>query len=285
MRDVLEKLRRGELTVDEAENLLRPHVMGVDDLARLDVNRRARTGIPEIVLAEGKTPEQVVAIVRSLVTSGSGAIVSRLTPGVHELTVRDLGGSAPGTRAEYHDLARVGVYGERRVDECGGRIAMISAGTSDIAVAEEARVTAEEMGAAVTTHYDVGVAGVHRLSGCLGSLADDRVSVYVVAAGREGALPTLVAGLVDSPVIGLPVSVGYGHGGGGQAALMAMLQSCSPLLVVNIDAGVVAGACAALIAGRIAGGTGGPKVTDDDGASSPSGVDERSSGGDGPGPS
>jgi NCAIR mutase (PurE)-related protein len=127
-----------------------------------------------------------------------------------------------------------------------GKVGILAAGTADMPAAEEARVVAEEMGCTVLFEYDVGVAGIHRLFPCLERMAD--VDAFVVAAGREGTLPAVVAGLVEAPVIGLPVSTGYGLGGSGRAALYSMLQSCSVLTVVNIDAGFVAGAYAAKIA-------------------------------------
>jgi len=254
MRDLLEKLSRGELSVEDAEKLLRPRVLAVSDIACLDLNRKARTGIPEIVLAEGKTPGQVISIVDAVAGEGHRVVVSRLPEDVGRRLGEMMAQKHPGAGLSYDPLSRTGVYGGEKPEPGEGRVAIITAGTSDIAVAEEARIVAEEMGARVYTQYDVGVAGVHRLNGCLETLASEEVSVCVVAAGREGALPTLVAGLVDAMVIGLPVSVGYGFGRGGEAALMAMLQSCSPLLVVNIDAGIVAGACAARLATMIAAG-------------------------------
>ena len=130
----------------------------------------------------------------------------------------------------------------------GGRVGILSAGTADIAVAEEAKVIAEEMGCSAAAVYDVGVAGIHRLFPELSKLVEGGVDALVVAAGREGTLPAIVAGLVDVPVIGVPVSTGYGAGGKGEAALLSMLQSCTVLTVVNIDAGFVAGAFAARIA-------------------------------------
>ncbi len=134
------------------------------------------------------------------------------------------------------------------IAKTGGKIGVISAGTADIPVAEEAKVIAQEMGCSVTAIYDVGVAGIHRLFPELAKLAGAGVDAIVVAAGREGTLPAIVSGLVDVPVIGVPVSTGYGAGGKGDAALLSMLQSCSVLAVVNIDAGFVAGAFAARIA-------------------------------------
>lgn len=135
----------------------------------------------------------------------------------------------------------------------GGRIGILTAGTSDIRVAEEARVMAEEMGCTVTMENDVGVAGIHRVFPAVKRMLEADVDVVIVAAGREGALPTVVAGLIDLPIIGLPVSTGYGAGGRGEAALNAMLQACSlGIAVVNIDSGVAAGAVASLIANRVA---------------------------------
>ena len=137
--------------------------------------------------------------------------------------------------------------------ESGGKIAILAAGTSDIPTAEEARVTAEVMGCKVLAHYDVGIAGIHRLLEPLKEVLDDNVSAVVVVAGMEGALPSVVRGLVTVPVIGVPTSTGYGYGGHGQAALMTMLQSCAPgLTVVNIDNGFGAGATAALVANQVA---------------------------------
>jgi hypothetical protein len=144
-------------------------------------------------------------------------------------------------------------YADNRPKQTGGRVGVLTAGTSDIRVAEEAVVVAKEMGCEVSTAYDVGVAGIHRLFQPLRAMLEAPVDSIVVAAGMDGALPSVVAGLVDVPVIGLPTSIGYGMGGQGVAALMGMLQSCSPgLVVVNIDNGVGAGATAGLISNRMA---------------------------------
>ena len=158
-----------------------------------------------------------------------------------------------GMESEYNKSARTLVLAGSPVKiQTGGIVGIITAGTSDIRVAEEARVIAEEMGCQAKTAYDVGVAGIHRLFPVLESMAD--CHSLVVAAGREGTLPAVVAGLMDRPVIGVPVSTGYGYMGNGEAALASMLQSCSVLTVVNIDAGFVAGAFAARIAILVAGG-------------------------------
>lgn len=217
--------------------------MKTGDVAILDLAREARTGIPEVVLAEGKRDEDLVAVVRAFAAHKPRVLVSRLAPERVPLLV--------GLPVAYHARARLAVVGEGRRPKTGGRVLVLAAGTADVEVAEEARVVAEELGCETRHHYDVGVAGIHRLYPALddASWAD----AIVVVAGREGALAPVVAGLVDRPVIGVPVSVGYGAGGRGEAALLSMLQSCSPLTVVNIDAGFVGGACAAQIADRVAG--------------------------------
>ena len=157
-------------------------------------------------------------------------------------------------KVRYHNLARTIIVEkpDHSIVPSGGVIAILSAGTGDLPVAEEAKVTAEVMGCKVLTFYDVGVAGIHRLVEPLKAILEQEVSAVVVVAGMEGALPSVVRGLLPIPVIGVPTSVGYGYGAKGEAALMSMLQSCSPgLTVVNIDNGFGAGATAALIANRV----------------------------------
>jgi NCAIR mutase (PurE)-related protein len=224
----------------------------VAQFARLDHHRRERTGIPEVVLADGKTPEQVVSILISLTEKSGQALATRASKESTALVRRQLG---KRYRVESNALGRTIVT--RRHDyapeQTGGRVAVLAAGTADVAVAEEARVTAEVMGCEVLRFYDVGIAGIHRLAEPLQHIQDREVACVVVAAGMEGALPSVVRGLVSVPVIGVPVSTGYGHGGRGEGALMTMLQSCSPgLTVVNFDNGFGAGATAALIANRVA---------------------------------
>lgn len=220
----------------------------VGDVARLDLERELRTGVPEVIVAEGKRDQDLAAIARAMVGAKGRAAVTRLAPERLGLL------KAPGVTLTYHPEARVAVLSSNgaKPARCQGVVGILAAGTSDIPACEEARVIAEEMGCATRTAYDVGVAGLHRLTKALEHMRG--AHVLVCAAGREGALPTVVSGLVTQPVIGLPVSTGYGVGGRGEAALMSMLQSCSPLLVVNIDAGFVAGACAAKIAALIAEG-------------------------------
>lgn len=221
----------------------------VGDVARLDVEREARTGLPEVVLAEGKADAHLVAIARALASAKGHLLVSRLAP--ERLALFE----HLGLHLRYHAEARLlaaSAPGAVDAPRTGGRVAVLAAGTADYAVAEEARLVADALGCDTERAYDVGVAGLHRLYPELDRLLAWDADCFVVAAGREGALAPVVAGLVDRPVIGLPVSVGYGMGGRGEAALLTMLQSCSPLTTVNIDAGVVAGLSAAQLANRVA---------------------------------
>jgi NCAIR mutase (PurE)-related protein len=223
-------------------------------LVRVDANRLRRTGIAEVVFAGNKSAAQVADALRRLVEANGRALASRVRPDdvaaiQHALDQEIL--------VEAHPLARalVAYRAETERPKRGGLVGILSAGTSDIPVAAEASLVAAEMGATVLEAWDVGVAGLHRLVSPLERLADARVDVVVVAAGMDGALPSVVAGLVDVPVIGLPTSVGYGLGAGGVGALTTMLQSCAPgLVVVNIDNGIGAGSTAALIANRAASG-------------------------------
>lgn len=218
---------------------------------RPDAGREQRKGAPEVIFGETKEVAQIVAMVQGLLAGSGRAIISRLRSEA-VLPVRT-------AFQEYHihirEAARVMVisHPEYVRPRTGGHVGVISAGTSDIPVAEEAVLIAEEMGCRVTCIYDVGVAGLHRLLDPLQKLLKDDVDVVIVAAGMDGALPSVIAGLVPVPVIGLPTSVGYGLGGNGLAALLSMLQTCAPgLSVVNIDNGVGAGITAALIANRVA---------------------------------
>jgi pyridinium-3,5-biscarboxylic acid mononucleotide synthase len=219
---------------------------------QLDPNRAIRTGIPEIVLAERKSAEDVARSLLQLADAQGRAVASRVRD--DQLPTLRQAVAAPFSLEHVADARLVIVTRDGSSPAVtGGRVGVISAGASDRPVALEAAVMAREMGCAVTEVADVGVAGLHRLFAPLDALLRDGVDALVVAAGMDGALPSVVAGLVPVPVIGLPVSVGYGYGGDGTAALMAMLQSCAPgLVVVNIDNGIGAGSTAALIANRVA---------------------------------
>jgi NCAIR mutase (PurE)-related protein len=221
-------------------------------VVRVDSDRARRTGIPEVVLAAHKRPDDLAASIARLLDANGRVLVSRLRDDQWEILDR-VGGE--GFVIDRHEVARAAVIrrSDRAVAPTGGRIAVIAAGSSDRPVADEAALMAGEMGVDVTRVTDVGVAGLHRLVQPLREIVARDVDCIVVAAGMDGALPAVVAGLVEVPVIGLPVSVGYGHGGDGEAALMSMLQSCAPgITVVNIDNGIGAGSTAALIANRIA---------------------------------
>jgi len=215
----------------------------VGSYARLDRDRARRVGVPEVILGEGKTVEHLVGIVRALLDDRHGAFVSRPTAAQRRALGRL---EAPGRRFKFLASGRlVRVPGALDVRYRDGTVALLAAGTSDVPIAEEARALLEELGVTVVHAYDVGVAGLHRLFRALARLERAGPEAYLVFAGREGALPTVVAGLVASPVVGIPTSVGYGRGGRGEAALSAMLQSCAPLAVVNIDAAVPAALFAA----------------------------------------
>lgn len=253
LRDILKKVAKGEISVEEAERLLRIlAIEEVGNMAKIDIGREHRRGIPEVILAEGKTPEDLAEITVKMLKKSGRAIISRVTKEqIH--TIKDA--LPKDADVEIHSKARIIIVrmGNLKVEKTGGKIGILTAGTSDIQVAEEARIIAEEMGCEVITAYDVGVAGIHRLIPPLKEMIAGDVDVLIVVAGREGALPTVVAGMVDLPVIAVPTSVGYGLGEKGISALIAMLQSCSlGLAVVNIDGGVAAGAIAAMIANRIA---------------------------------
>ncbi len=221
------------------------------DGATLDFDRERRKGIPEVIFGENKTDAQLLSIAHAFIRANGRALISRMRP--------DLFGRLYEEFADCQIILReparaAAIYRQGSIPpKTGGRVGLISAGTSDIPCAEEARLIAEAMGCVVTPIYDVGVAGLHRLLGPLQSLLAEGVDAIVVAAGMDGALPSVVSGLVDVPVIGLPTSIGYGLGGKGVAALLSMLQTCAPgLTVVNIDNGIGAGATAALIANRVA---------------------------------
>jgi len=230
-----------------AGRLRRGEVRYLDEFAALDLGRSARKGVPEVVYARGKSPSQVSGICETLLESHERVIVSSPNP-EHESKIRE---TLPETPLRH--AGRSIVLGDGSPLPSGGRVGALSAGTSDLPVLEEALAVAREMGASVKSFPDVGVAGVHRLVAPLEELRRFDPDALIVAAGMEGALPSVVSGLVSVPVIGLPTSTGYGLGGDGTAAILGMLQTCSPgLSVVNVDNGVGAGATAALIANRAA---------------------------------
>jgi NCAIR mutase (PurE)-related protein len=237
---LLEQVRDGQTTVDAALGSL--HNLPFEDLgfAKVDHHREVRHGMPEVVLGQGKQPDQVAGIVKALLAKSSNVLVTRATAEMAK-QVKDI-----SEEAEYFPLSRIVRVWRNRTIQGKGRIAVICAGTSDLPVLEEAQLTAQIMGNEVETICDVGVAGIHRLLGQRERLAQARVAI--VCAGMEGALPSVVGGLVSCPVIAVPTSVGYGASFGGLAALLGMLNSCSSnVTVVNIDNGFGAGYVASLI--------------------------------------
>jgi len=240
----------GNILEQKSQNLQHNHIPpGIE--IRPDTGREQRKGIPEVIFGETKSVTQIIAMAHGLLSTSGRAIISR----VHPEAISPLQAAFQEYTICVHEAARaVVIYEPDFVGRhTGGHVGVISAGTSDIPVAEEAALVAKEMGCRVTCIYDVGVAGLHRLIEPLRNMLSNDVDAIIVAAGMDGALPSVVAGIVPVPVIGLPTSIGYGFGGNGIAALLSMLQTCAPgLTVVNIDNGVGAGITAALIANRVA---------------------------------
>jgi pyridinium-3,5-biscarboxylic acid mononucleotide synthase len=245
---ILAAVADGSLSPAEAAGRLEAaEVRYLDESAVLDLGRATRKGVPEVVYARGKSPARAAKICAAILESKARVILSTPNP-EHEEAVRELLPEVP-----IREAGRSLVLGDGEPTRTGGRVGALSAGTSDLPVLEEALAVSREMGVETLTFNDVGVAGIHRLSAPLEQLEDFDPDCLIVAAGMEGALPSVVSGLVPVPVIGLPTSTGYGLGGDGTAAILSMLQTCSPgLSVVNVDNGVGAGATAALIANRAA---------------------------------
>ena len=236
---ILAQVAAGTLSPAAAEAQLQPAVRDLG-FAQLDLDRERRCGLAEVVFCPGKTPDQVIAILKAFAANGQNAFATRaskeLFARVHEAL----------PNAAWHDAARAITLDVQPLPTPTGAIAIVAAGTADLPVAEEAALTAHRLGAAVDRVYDVGVAGLHRLGRQLDRLR--KANVLVVVAGMEGALPSVIGGLLPTPIIAVPTSVGYGTGLGGLAALMSLLNSCVPgITVVNIDNGFGAAVAAALI--------------------------------------
>ena len=244
LKSLLQQVRSGQLDLDAAMHRLKK--LPFEDLgyAKVDHHRCVRNGAPEVIYCEGKTVEQVSGIVESMAHHHTNILATRAAPevftAIHDVVPDSI----------YHKMARIVVINPRPTPE-RGHIAVVCAGTSDLPVAEEAAITAEVLGNRVSRLFDVGVAGIHRLFGVCDQLM--QANVAVVVAGMEGALASVVGGLVDCPVIGVPTSVGYGASFGGLSALLCMLNSCaSGVSVVNIDNGFGAGVLAHQILRRLA---------------------------------
>jgi len=237
---LLEKFRAGGVSREKVLRAFQAAPVADLGFAQVDTHRALRRGFPEVIFGAGKTPEQVVQIAAKLYAHGQRILVTRITA-QHARALRKR-----FRAAVYHEMARCVTLEQKPLPKRSGTVAVICAGTSDLPVAEEAAITAEIMGNRVERITDVGVAGLHRLLGRLETI--QRANVLVVVAGMEGALPSVVAGLVAKPVIAVPTSVGYGASFGGVAALLAMLNSCSSgVTVVNIDNGFGAGYAASQI--------------------------------------
>ena len=240
IRQLLEAVRQGKTTVDDALLELKQAPFVDIGYAKVDLHRKIRQGIAEVIYGAGKTPEQIAGIVEVMRQNGQERIlITRMSPEAAELV---------GTRNElhYHANCGVGIIGQMPVPNGMGKIVIATGGTSDIPVAEEAALTAEILGSEVVRLYDVGVSGVHRLLNHMELIMD--ATVIIAIAGMEGALASVVGGLADCPVIAVPTSVGYGASFGGVSALLAMLNSCaSGVSVVNIDNGFGAGYLANMI--------------------------------------
>jgi len=239
IKTLLQSVQSGRISVEDALEKLR--ILPYEDLgfAKVDHHRNMRMGFPEVIYCLGKTPEQIETIFKSLSSQNNNLLLTRATPKIFS-RIKKI-----NRKAKYHALAQAITVNDKKV-QLKGLVSVVCAGTADTPVAEEAAVTAEAMGSKVQKIYDVGVAGIHRLLGYYEQITASRC--IIVIAGMDGALPSVIGGLVPCPVIGVPTSVGYGASFNGVAALLTMLNSCSSnVTVVNIDNGFGAGFVAALI--------------------------------------
>ncbi len=250
VHEILESLEKGRISVTNAKKLLSLYsIEEVEGFAKIDINRRKRRGIPEVIFAETKELGEIKKITKKTLEKTNSAVISRIRkedyPKVLSFAKRQ------GVKIKTGKNSSSLLLFKKPIKFHGGKVGIMTAGTSDIGVAEESRLMCEAMNCKCITSHDVGVAGIQRVFPILKKMVDEDVDCIIVAAGMEGALATLVSALVDIPVIGIPTSVGYGYGEKGIAALASMLQSCSlGLSVVNIDNGIAAGGIAANIANR-----------------------------------
>jgi NCAIR mutase (PurE)-related protein len=254
IKKILKDLATGKISVEDAEKRLRTMSLDrIGNIAMIDIDRQTKSGIPEVVFAESKDARDIVSIVIGILKAQDVALITRLT----EEKFKELRSSLEGVELESYGKSPMITALAHKSDwvpgDIGGKIAIITAGTSDISYAKESEALARLLGVEVFSFYDVGVSGIHRLIEPLKEIIERDIDAVIVFAGMEGALPTVVAALVDIPVIGVPVPTGYGFRGKGETALASMLQSCSPgLAVVNIGNGLGAASIACLIAKRAA---------------------------------
>lgn len=240
LKKLLQGVRRGDVSIDDAVSELRKLPFEDIGFAKIDNHRAIRVGAPEVIYCEGKAIEHIKKIVETMEKSDSNILATRASKEVCD-AIKEVDGDV-----QYFDLARICFIKKREIQKTDGKVLVVTGGTADIPVAEEAAITAEVMGSTVERLYDVGVAGIHRLLSNTDRLYRARVIISV--AGMEGALTSVIAGLVDKPVIGVPTSVGYGTNFKGVSALLTMLNSCSSGVgVVNIDNGFGAGYLASMI--------------------------------------
>jgi hypothetical protein len=243
LRKMLKDLQDGKKDVDDVLEILRSWPYEDLGFARVDHHRSLRRGFPEVIFGEGKSAGQIVEIMKAMLAQESDVLVTRIDGAKAKAVQKEI------NKAIYDDISRTLTVRQKTADKGKGLVLLLAAGTSDIPVAEEAAITAEMVGSRVERIFDVGVAGLHRLLDHFHQMRQARV--LVVVAGMEGALPSVVGGMVSKPIIAVPTSVGYGVSFKGLAALMAMLNSCAPgIAVVNIDNGFGAGYLAALINNR-----------------------------------
>jgi len=248
--DILKSLESGNITAADARRFLSLHaVEEIEDFAKLDIDRKMRTGVPEVILAETKTTDEIKRIIGRVLEKTGLVLVSRIRENDYDEIVSYSNGIGATTSTGRNSSTILVVTKPVKLHD--SVVGILAAGTSDVGVAEEARLVCEAMGCRCITGYDVGVAGLQRVFPILKRIIAADAGCVVVVAGMEGALATLVSSLVDIPVIGVPTSVGYGFGQKGVAALASMLQSCAlGMAVVNIDNGIAAGSVAAKIASR-----------------------------------
>ena len=248
---MLKEVREGKVSIDEAAKQLRLSSLSDVETACLDISRELRKDVPEIVFAENKRMEDLLKISQLFFDQAGRVIITRVNDQQAAEVKLVFKGKADVNHNEKGRTIVIRKTSEAR-SHLIGKVAIITAGTADVCVAEEAKAILEEMGCGVLTFFDVGIAGIHRLFPAIRRTIVSDVDAIIVVAGMEGALPSVVCGLVAVPVIGVPTSSGYGEGGKGEGALVSMLQSCSPgLVVVNIDNGVGAAVAAALISKRV----------------------------------
>jgi len=248
LTEILETLSKGKISVADAQKLLSLYsIEKIEEFAKIDTGRKIRNGVPEVILAEKKQLSEIKKIIVKVLTKTDLVLVSRIQKNHFEKIIQYCKNNK--LKIKKGKNTRTLLIHQKIIKKTGGKVGIMTAGTSDISVAEEARLMCEAMHCECMTSYDIGIAGLHRTFPVLKEFIKSEVNVIIVAAGMEGALASVVSSSVNIPVIGVPTSVGYGYGEKGVAALASMLQSCSlGLSVVNIDNGIGAGAIASKIA-------------------------------------